>query len=470
MKIVIIDAYHDSDRGGVGILSGLLNTLYSVAAESQEVFEVSIVYRFSEDDPRFESATRHISRLFPDVPIYGCPVRTARQRGGVLRLVETCRVYLGSLLALVCPALLRDRAVAAINRADVVISKGGQFYRFVTKNPFRGFLASYMAFYTVLLCIRLRKRVAFVSHTFGPFNNSGSRCIARYVLNKACYVGCREGISHEILLKLGVEPTKLDVIPDTAFALLPAGNPWLQEFMKKKGISPGRYAVVIAKNWSFDEHKVDQRGVLHDRYIKLMARVSDYLGRKAESVLLMVHNDGKHSPCENDAVPVHGIVANMELKDKAIVVNNDLSAQEQCILYGHAQIVIATRLHAAIFALIGGAPCVAISYSHKTEGIMQMLGLRRYVIDIATFDYTETIGLIEDVGSNWKNLREPVSERIEGFTMQLRSTVRSLLPLPRSLAHKERHTPMPARPLASVKASPCTDRAERIGSSDITTL
>ena len=160
----------------------------------------------------------------------------------------------------------------------------------------------------------------------------------------------------------------------------------------------------------------------------------------------------------------------MELKDKAIVVNNDLSAQEQCILYGHAQIVIATRLHAAIFALIGGAPCVAISYSHKTEGIMQMLGLRRYVIDIATFDYTETIGLIEDVRSNWKNLREPVSERIEGFTMQLRSTVRSLLPLPRSLAHKERHTPMPARPLASVKASPCTDRAERIGSADITTL
>ncbi|MBN2133908.1 MAG: polysaccharide pyruvyl transferase family protein [Sedimentisphaerales bacterium] len=429
MKIVIIDAYHDSDRGGVGILSGLLNTLRAVTAESKELFEVSIVYRFSDDDPRFSSATRHISRSYPDVPIYGSPVRTTGKCKGLRHLVERCRTYLGSFLKLVCPALFRDRAVAAINSADIVISKGGQFYRFTTTSSFRGFLSSYMAFYTALICIRLRKRLAFVSHTFGPFINSGSKCIARYVLNKAFYVGCRESISREVLLELGIEPAKLDVIPDTAFALSPASDQWRQEFLKKKGISPESYAIVIAKNWTFDEHSVDQRRALYERYVRVMARVSDYLGVKADTVLLVVHNDGKHSDNENDSVPVGDILDHMELKEKAVVVNDDLSAREQSVLYGGAQVVVATRLHAAIFALIAGAPCVAISYSHKTEGIMQMVGLGRYVVDIATFDYAQTVRLIDEISSNWEKIGGPVNDRIESFTVQLRSRVQSVLSL-----------------------------------------
>lgn len=427
MKIVIIDAYHDSDRGGVGILTGLLNILHWISAESGEAFELSIVYRFSENDPRFSSATRHISRSFPGIPRYGYPVQTTRKFKGIFRIFEVCFIYLCSFLKLICPVLFRDPAITEINNADVVISKGGQFYRFVTKNPFRGFFRSYVAFYTALLCARLKKKFAFVSHTFGPFNNTGSKFIAKYVLKKAFYVGCREDISYEILSNLGVEPSKLDVIPDTAFALLPASDQWLHDFKKSKGISSGRYVIVIAKKWTFPEHNVDQRDVLYDRYVKLMSRVSDYLGLNVGSVLLVVHNDGEHSANENDAVPINDIFDNMQFKEKAIIVNDDLSAQEQSLLYGRAQIVVATRLHAAIFALIGGAPCLAISYSHKTEGIMGMLGLDRYVVDIATFDYRETVGLIDELISNWKRVKGPLSEHIENLVIQLRSKVKSVL-------------------------------------------
>jgi len=60
-------------------------------------------------------------------------------------------------------------------------------------------------------------------------------------------------------------------------------------------------------------------------------------------------------------------------------------------------------------------------------GIMGMLGLDRYVVDIATFDYRETVGLIDELISNWKRVKGPLSERIENLVIQLRSKIKSVL-------------------------------------------
>jgi colanic acid/amylovoran biosynthesis protein len=50
--------------------------------------------------------------------------------------------------------------------------------------------------------------------------------------------------------------------------------------------------------------------------------------------------------------------------------------------YGLMDIFIGTRMHSNIFALSSGVPVLAIAYRHKTLGIMQMLGLEEWNIDI----------------------------------------------------------------------------------------
>ena len=50
--------------------------------------------------------------------------------------------------------------------------------------------------------------------------------------------------------------------------------------------------------------------------------------------------------------------------------------------YGHVDMLLGTRLHSNIFALSEGVPIVAIGYQYKTRGVLRMLGLERWMLDI----------------------------------------------------------------------------------------
>jgi colanic acid/amylovoran biosynthesis protein len=55
-------------------------------------------------------------------------------------------------------------------------------------------------------------------------------------------------------------------------------------------------------------------------------------------------------------------------------------------IYGRMTVFLGTRMHSNIFAISAGTPVLAIGYLHKTAGIMQMLGLEHWVVDINTVD------------------------------------------------------------------------------------
>jgi len=58
MKIVVADCNHDSDKGGGGILAGALEAIRRACKARGRRPEVTLLYRFSQDDPRFRSAAR----------------------------------------------------------------------------------------------------------------------------------------------------------------------------------------------------------------------------------------------------------------------------------------------------------------------------------------------------------------------------------------------------------------------------
>jgi colanic acid/amylovoran biosynthesis protein len=51
-------------------------------------------------------------------------------------------------------------------------------------------------------------------------------------------------------------------------------------------------------------------------------------------------------------------------------------------VYGRLDLLIGTRMHSNIFAMSQGVPVLAIGYQQKTMGIMQMVSLDEWVIDI----------------------------------------------------------------------------------------
>ena len=48
MRIGIIDAYHDSDRGGAGILAGLINIINEIKNANSLDLKISVFYRVSK--------------------------------------------------------------------------------------------------------------------------------------------------------------------------------------------------------------------------------------------------------------------------------------------------------------------------------------------------------------------------------------------------------------------------------------
>ena len=52
MKIVLADCYHDSDKGGGGMVAGALSAIRHACAEADKEADVSLLFRFSEDDPQ----------------------------------------------------------------------------------------------------------------------------------------------------------------------------------------------------------------------------------------------------------------------------------------------------------------------------------------------------------------------------------------------------------------------------------
>ncbi len=430
MKILIIDAYHDSDRGGVGILAGILNTIFSIGKDLDEKMDVGVVYRFSEDDNKFNSVARHTNKAFPNIEIFGAPIRTFRKYSGFLGDIEALLIFVYSLLKVCFPFLFSDKVIKAINDADIVISKGGHFYKSRTYNPIMGFYYMSVDLYTLILTMRLKKKYAIVAHTVGPFNNYTSRLITRFVFRNAVLISTREDISKSILLDLGCNDSEVQVLPDTAFALMPAHQASIETFLEKIGLTKNCvYATFTARFWSFPGVGQNESEKLYKKYLITLANIADFLidEELVDKVLLVVHNDGKHSEYENDSKPITTIFNEMDQKDDAIIIDQDISPEMLSTLYGKSKLMIGTRLHAVIFALIGGAPAIAISYNHKVDGIMGMIGLQEYVLDISNMDISKAKTMIYKIFSDEERVMQLANKRIQEFRLILKNTLRELL-------------------------------------------
>jgi colanic acid/amylovoran biosynthesis protein len=81
-------------------------------------------------------------------------------------------------------------------------------------------------------------------------------------------------------------------------------------------------------------------------------------------------------------------------------------------------IFIGTRMHSNVFALSEGVPLVAIEYRFKTRGIMQMLGLERWVVDIEQVDGPGLIEILEAAWMERDTLRKTIRQMMPSITEQ----------------------------------------------------
>jgi len=77
-----------------------------------------------------------------------------------------------------------------------------------------------------------------------------------------------------------------------------------------------------------------------------------------------------------------------------------------------ADLVVATRFHSALLALVRGVPALAIGYQPKTRGIMAGLGLETQAFDIGRVRAADLSAAAEEILASPADFRERVRPRL----------------------------------------------------------
>jgi colanic acid/amylovoran biosynthesis protein len=224
-----------------------------------------------------------------------------------------------------------------------------------------------------MLPVILRRPLVLFTQTLGAFDRRLPRVLAGFVLRRATLVLVRGEDSARRARALGVRPDRVRVAPDPAFALAAFASP-----RERRG------AAISVRDLPFFAGANTQSS-----YEAAIARLCVHLVERHDFNVVFVSTcQGATQYWTDDSRVADRIVAALPDATQArVVVDHGYHRPERLRdRYGEFELVVATRLHAAILALDAGTPTVAIAYEHKTNEVFERLGMPELVVSIDTVD------------------------------------------------------------------------------------
>ena len=271
----------------------------------------------------------------------------------------------------------------------------------------------------ILLASILKRPYVLYPQSIGPFKTKLTMSLAKFALNRTTSITAREEITKNYLQDIGVNKPPIYLTADMAFILQPAPYERVEEIILKEGITKDD-GVLIGMNISQLINYRSKNSNVECDYIELMAEVADYLITNLNATIIFI----PHSICqkeimdierniEDDVIAVNEAFAKVKNKHKVAAITSNYTSEELKGIIGQCDLFIGARMHANIAATSMCVPTIAIAYSIKAPGIMNMVGLEKYVCDFRTVTFAELISKIEDMLSNREKIVEKMTPKIE---------------------------------------------------------
>ncbi|MFX0135990.1 MAG: polysaccharide pyruvyl transferase family protein [Candidatus Hodarchaeota archaeon] len=410
IRIVITHVLPDDNPGGSAIAMGMIKTLKAKFADCR----VSLVSYYS-NKKRLPLIHRHLLKEFPDLEILKTPIiNRIEAYSGTHLFAKYIRGFLwvwGMILAtikLFLPSwMLNSTTIKKFKEADIILSRGTQIFYDRSKFPVRKTLALYWISYPILLAKKLKKPYIIYGQSFGPLRRKISQKIVKFVLNRTNLVLVRERLSMDFLISLGIPKHKIKVIPDAAFSLPCPDVNTIKNMCEKFNLPIKNFLAVTVRAW---EETCDT-----DVFLENIADVIDRaLDNNFVNICAIVNQVRKGPASAGDDTDVsYRLLKYVKNKEKVRIIDEDFSPLKLLSLYGGAKVLTGTRLHSVILALISGTPSIAISYAGpKTYGIMEMLGMEDYVLDMKKIDINRAYHLLRELCIDNDHKRNEIKDKI----------------------------------------------------------
>jgi polysaccharide pyruvyl transferase WcaK-like protein len=225
------------------------------------------------------------------------------------------------------------------------------------------------------------------------------KVFCKQALQRAQLRVLRDAGSLDALRAMGLQ-AQTDVCPDPAFHL---------EAPPPPAAGGSRFAVIspIARNaWPGGSEP-------YEAYLGALAAAADHLQRQGVEVRFVC------SQTRMDPPIVDHVRQRMRGDVGATRVMEVKTVDEYLREVGGAQVVVGSRLHAMILALVAGAPVVAVSYARKVQRQLQDFGLADYLLDLRDVQADKLLGRIDAVLREQVSLRAHIRRQATAFRAQL---------------------------------------------------
>lgn len=220
---------------------------------------------------------------------------------------------------------------------------------------------------------RLRgARVVFVSVGAGPIHHPWSRRLMTRAVRLAGYRSFRDPGSKAYMAACGCDTARDEVEPDLVFGLpLPAaaarprtGGPLVV------GVNAMAYY-----GWSHDPARGQE---IHRAYLEKLAAFVRWLAAEGHRVRLFIGEDRDLAACR----ALHERVAD----DRVLPAQDASSLHELLAQFAETDLVVATRFHNVVAALMLAKPVLSIGYAVKNDELMADMGLAAFCQAIEELD------------------------------------------------------------------------------------
>lgn len=250
----------------------------------------------------------------------------------------------------------------------------------------------------------------FVSVGAGPIRGPFSRRFVKAALGLADYRSYRDVSSAQYLKAIGFSRGNDRVFPDLAFSL-PESVPSRARPMFK------RRPVVGLGLMNFSSMYGDNRpgSEIYQSYMKSMVTLADWLLNRGYDIRLLIGELGDPSS-EFRSILSERVSADAYSR---VIETSVTSVDELLSQVAGTDLVVATRFHNVLFALLNNKPVVSISFHHKCASLMSAMGLSEYCVWIDRLQANDLIGRVLSMEENSGNLKSLIATRNEEFRAAL---------------------------------------------------
>lgn len=354
MKILIIDSDVWMNKGGGGIVLGMVEVLEDILNEPD------IVVQCNNPD----ACRRHLDwdgvTFHKVVPPYA---RNITQMLPTL-LSTTKQIFQKNFSSV---PLVGETTIKDIQDADLVLGAGGGYIG-------GDYYLSVLSAYRLWIAKQLGKPVAIGPNTVEPFEFGVLEYFTIKFLKSVDHIMAREHFTVNYLDDLGLGG-KTSFVPDAVFNMRPDSSIKGKQLLSDEGVPNTQCIGVTVRDWHFKEtNNPEYRRYEYIRSVSsLLEHISDCLN--CHPVLVrQVHRDLNLSR----TVARHSSLSSEEFT----VITGKYTPRQIVSMMEEFELLIGTRLHSVLMSLVAGTATGAIGYGMKSEAIMDHLGFHDEVVPI----------------------------------------------------------------------------------------